>query len=207
MISSNAGSRRENGMAGTIAPLSIDTFRAWLESRPGEEHWELIGGVAVMMAPATRDHQRIASNLERLLNGALEARRPELAAYQRVGLNLAPVAPDYDPEPDVVVINADETGDERYSDRFYLAAEIASASDRKTVEHKRDIYKRHPDCRCVLVIQQDRFDVGVSSLTNTGWTERRLNKSTDQLELEEFGLRCTLADLYRGTALQPRARR
>ena len=27
------------------------------------------------------------------------------SAYQRVGLNLAPVAPDYDPEPDVVVVD------------------------------------------------------------------------------------------------------
>jgi Uma2 family endonuclease len=194
-------------MGTTAAPLSIETFRAWLESRPDEEHWELIGGVIMMMAPASKAHQRIASNLERLLNDALEARRPELAAYQRVGLNLAPIAPDYDPEPDVVVIGADENGDERYSDRFYLAAEVVSASDRKTVASKRDVYKRHPDCRCVLVIQQDRFDVGVSSLTDSGWVEHRLTNATDELTLGEFGLRCTLADLYRGTALQPRARR
>jgi Uma2 family endonuclease len=194
-------------MGTTAAPLSIETFRAWLESRPDEEHWELIGGVIMMMAPATHDHQRIASNLERLLNDALETHRPELAAYQRVGLNLAPIAPDYDPEPDVVVISADENGDERYSDRFYLAAEVVSASDRKTVASKRDVYKRHPDCRCVLVIQQDRFDVGVASLTDSGWVDHRLTNATDELTLGEFGLRCTLADLYRGTALQPRVRR
>lgn len=194
-------------MGTTAAPLSIETFRAWLESRPDEEHWELIGGVIMMMAPATRDHQRIASNLERLLNDAFEEHRPQFAAYQRAGLNLAPVAPDYDPEPDVVVVDADAPGDERYSDRFYLAAEVVSASDRKTVASKRDVYKRHPDCRCVLVIQQDRFDVGVSSLTDSGWVEQHLTGSTDELTLGEFGLRCTLADLYRGTALQPRARR
>ena len=32
-------------------------------------------------------------------------------------------------------------------------------------------------------------------------------KPDDELVLEDFGLRCTLADLYRGTALQPRAKR
>jgi Uma2 family endonuclease len=52
-------------MGATVAPLSIETFRAWVQSRPREEHWELIGGVIMMMAPATHDHQRIASNLER----------------------------------------------------------------------------------------------------------------------------------------------
>jgi Uma2 family endonuclease len=158
----------------------------------------------MMLPPATKAHQRIASNLERLLDDALEARRPELTAYQRVGLNLAPVAPDYDPEPDVVVVDADDHDDERYSDRFYLAAEIVSPSDRKTVEQKREIYKRHPDCRCVLVIQQDGFDVTAAVVTGAGWTEHHLTGSTDQLLLEEVGLRCTLADLYRGTKLQPR---
>jgi Uma2 family endonuclease len=194
-------------MPGAIAePLSIAAFRAWLESRPDEEHWELIAGVPTMMAPATKAHQRIASNLERLLNDVLEVRRPELCAYQRVGLNLAPVAPDYDPEPDVVVVDADEPGDERYSDRFYLAAEVVSQSDRRTVDSKREIYQRHPDCRCVLVIRQDQFDVSVAVLTD-GWTERRLTDPTDPLILKEFGLRCTLADLYRGTKLQPRGKR
>ena len=194
-------------MPGAIAePLSIAAFRAWLESRPDEEHWELIAGIPTMMAPATKAHQRIASNLERLLNDALEAHRPELCAYQRVGLNLAPVAPDYDPEPDVVVVDADESGDERYSDRFYLAAEVVSQSDRKTVDSKREIYQRHPDCRCVLVIRQDQFDVSVAVLTDA-WIERRLTDPADQLILEEFGLRCTLADLYRGTKLQPRGKR
>jgi Uma2 family endonuclease len=209
MVSSDAGrsekSKSEKFMSGAVAaPLSIDAFRAWLESRPGEEHWELIAGVPTMMAPATRDHQRIASNLEWLLNGVLETRRPDLAAYQRVGLNLAPVAPDYDPEPDVVVVDADASGDARYSDRFYLAAEVVSRSDRKTVESKRDIYKRHPDCRYVLVIEQKTFGVSVSSLSDGRWTELRLTAPADVLILDDFGLRCTVADLYRGTALLPR---
>lgn len=191
-------------MDAPAAPLSIETFRSWLESRPDNEHWELIGGVIMMMAPPTRDHQRIASNLERLLNDALELNRPSMVAYQRVGLNLAPVAPDYDPEPDVVVVDTDAPGNERYSDRFYLAAEVVSKSDRKTVESKRDVYKRHPDCRCVLVIEQYRREVSVSLLTDRGWTEQRLTSTEDEIVLQAFGLRCTLADLYRGTALQPR---
>jgi Uma2 family endonuclease len=188
-------------------PLSIDAFRAWLGSRPDEEHWELIAGVPMMMAPATKAHQRIASNLETLLNDAFEGHQPAFTAYQRVGLNLAPIAPDYDPEPDVVVIDTDSPDEDRYADRFYLAAEVVSSSDQKTVESKREIYKRHADCRCVLIIRQDRFDVSVVLLTQAGWTERRLTKATDELVLEGFGLHCTLADLYRGTALQPRGRR
>jgi hypothetical protein len=58
-----------------------------------------------------------------------------------------------------------------------------------------------------LIIRQDRFDVSVVLSTDVGWIERRLTKPTDELVLDDFGLRCTLADLYRGTALQPRAKR
>src|SRR5262250_2760591 len=86
------------------SPLSIKAFRAWSETRPDEERWELIDGVPMMMTPPTKAHQRIASNLERLPSDAL-ARTPARAAYQRVGLNLGPVVENYDPEPDVVVID------------------------------------------------------------------------------------------------------
>lgn len=195
-------------MDAPVAPLSIEAFRAWLETRPDGEHWELIAGVPMMMAPATKAHQRIAANLDRLLSDALEKHRPEWTSYQRVGLNLAPVTPDYDPEPDVVVVDASLPGvDDRYSDRFYLAAEVVSASDRKTVENKRDVYRRHPDCRCVLVIEQTRVEISISLLTASGWTERRLTRPGDEVLLDEFGLRCTLADLYRGTALQSQGKR
>jgi len=192
-------------MPGTVAePMSIAEFRAWVETRPEAEHWELIAGVPTMMAPATFDHQRIGSNLERLLNDAFEASGARFAAYQRSGLNLASVAPDYDPEPDVVVVDSDVSGDERYADRFFLAAEVVSKSDQKTVEAKRRVYQRHPDCRCVLVIQQTRFEVSVSVLGESGRSERRLSSADDSLVLPDFGLTCTLADIYRGTSLQPR---
>jgi Uma2 family endonuclease len=65
--------------------LSVDAFRAFYQGRPDEERWELINGVPMMMAPPTFVHQRIARNLERLLNDALETRDPARAAYQRGG--------------------------------------------------------------------------------------------------------------------------
>lgn len=185
--------------------LSRETFRAFTASRPDEERWELIDGVAVMMTPPTKAHQRIASNLERLLLDALERYAPNLTAYQRLGVNLGPTIEHYDPELDVLVIDA-ALGpgiDERYADRFYLAAEIVSESDRTFVEAKRDLYRRHEACRCVLIVQQDRLEVRVDLRTVAGWTEALLTTLDDPLDLPAFGLHCKVADLYRGTALQP----
>jgi Uma2 family endonuclease len=114
----------------------------------------------MMMTPPNRRHQRIASNLEALLNAALKRRDPTLAAYQNIGINIAATAP-YDPEPDVAVIRESENPDPRYADRFYLVAEVLSESDRAIIESKRDIYRAHPLCTCILLIRQDRAEVVV----------------------------------------------
>ena len=185
-------------------PLSIQAFRAWIETRPDEERWELIDGVPMMMTPPTKAHQRIASNVERLLNDALERFNRALAAYQRVGLNLGRIVEGYDPQPDVAIIDADEGSDERYADRFYLVAEIVSSSDGPKIEGKREIYKLHASCKCILTVRQDRPEVRIDTRAGDSWTTVVLTKATDELVLADFGLRCALSDVYRGTPLQPR---
>src|ERR1700757_575615 len=140
--------------------LSVPSFRTWLASRPDEEHWELLGGVPVMMTPPNRRHQRIASNLEALLNAALKRHDPRLAAYHDIGVNIVSTVP-YDPEPDVAVIREDENPDPRYAERFYLVAEVLSESDKGIIESKRDIYRAHPSCTCILLVRQDRVEITV----------------------------------------------
>ena len=179
--------------------LTIAAFRAWLASRPEEEHWELIEGVPMMMTPPNRRHQRIASNLEALLNAALKHHDPALAAYHDIGVNIVAAVP-YDPEPDVAVIREDENPDPRYAERFYLVAEVLSESDRGVIESKRDIYRAHPSCSCILLIRQDRLEITVDSRTGDGWHSQVLAGS-DALILPEFGLTCTVKDVYRDTPL------
>jgi Uma2 family endonuclease len=190
-------------MAGVLrhnAPiLSVASFRAWLKSRPDEQHWELIEGVPMMMTPPNRRHQRIASNLEDLLNAALSDHDPALAAYQNIGLNIVSTVP-YDPEPDVAVVREDENSDPRYADRFYLVAEVLSDSDKDVIDSKRDIYRAHPSCLCILLVRQDRAEILVEQRTADGWHSRVLDAS-DQLALPEFGLACPVKDVYRNTPL------
>ena len=135
--------------------LSVASFRTWLASRPDEEHWELIEGVPMMMTPPNRRHQRIASNLESLLNAALKRHDPTLVAYHDIGVNIVSTVP-YDPGPDVAVIREDENPDARYADRFYLVAEVLSESDKAIIDSKRDIYRSHSSCICIVLVRQDR---------------------------------------------------
>jgi Uma2 family endonuclease len=181
------------------APIFSVAFRTWLASRPDEERWELIAGVPVMMTPPNRRHQRIASNLEALLNAALKSHDPGLAAYHDIGVNIVSTVP-YDPEPDVAVIREDENPDPRYAERFYLVAEVLSESDRGVIESKREIYRAHSSCRCILLVRQDRVEVTVDRRVGDGWVSQVLVGS-DELVVPEFGLACAVRDMYRDTPL------
>jgi Uma2 family endonuclease len=179
--------------------LSVSSFRSWVVSRPDEEHWELIGGVPMMMTRPNRRHQRIASNLESLLNAALKRDSSGLAAYQAIGVNIVSTVP-YDPEPDVAVIREDENPDPRYADRFYLVAEVLSDSDKSVIEGKRDIYRAHPSCTCILLVRQDDLEIAMDRRTADGWRTQVL-RADDELSVPEFGLVCRVKDLCRDTPL------
>jgi Uma2 family endonuclease len=160
-----------------------------------------------MMTPPTIAHQRIATNLQLLLERTLEEHALPFTALQRLGLNLGSGSGEYDPEPDVAVVDASasQDPDRRYVDRFYMAAEIVSDSDRTWVQKKREIYRLHRTCTCILIVQQNRWEVWLDRRSDDGsWTEQVLTRPEDVIAIGEFGFRCRVSDLYRGTALRAR---
>ena len=82
--------------------MDVDEFMSFLETRPKEERWHLIAGIAVMMAPPSLAHQRIAWNVCELLNRGFAAQGRELFAYHEIAIRL-PGVTNFQPEPDVVV--------------------------------------------------------------------------------------------------------
>jgi Uma2 family endonuclease len=158
--------------------MSGSEFRAFQATRPDHERWELIDGAPVMMTPPMIDHNRIASNLERLLNDALERRDRSREAVQRPGIELGLSAETlsrlgldavYRPEPDVAVIDDDPRPGRRFVDRAYLLAEVASSTDdgpllatgEPWIEAKTRLYRAHASCEAVVVIEQQRVEVRV----------------------------------------------
>ena len=191
--------------------MSGAEFRAFQDARPEYERWELAAGVPMMMTPPTITHNRIAGNLERLLNDRLERHAPSVLATQRPGLELG--SGDYKPEPDVGVIDADYEAGQRFVERAYLLAEVVSDTDevivpgtnRKWIDVKRDLYRSHEHCEAVLVVAQDRMEVELDLKTETGWKSSVLKGGDAELSIPAFGFWCVVSDLYEGTPLQPRA--
>jgi Uma2 family endonuclease len=179
--------------------LTVEEFLAFYDTRPDEEQWQLVDGVALLMTPPFVIHQLIASNLQSLLNGALQRHAPHLWAGQRVGIELLPQFPHYRPEPDVVVIDREIAFGQRHVERFYLPAEILSDSDDERIELKRGFYRGHEHNRAILLVRQDIMEVELDRRTSAGWTTETLRGAEATLRLDEFGLLCRLADLYHDT--------
>ena len=182
--------------------MQIGEFLSFLKSRPKEERWHLIEGVAVMMNPPTLAHQVIARNLCYRLHEALARKDPDLVVVQESGLRV-PGVTQFLPRPDVIVIPG-IAGYQVYAERFLLVAEVLSPSNTKSlIAQKLRRYKEHPDNLYCLVIDSRRTWMQVHSRSRA-WEPVTLHEPADILELPEFALRCTIGDLYRQTPLDPR---
>lgn len=178
-------------------------FHAFRDSRPEEEKWELIDGVPMMMPPPTLIHQRIARNLETLLNAHLQAKKPEWQADREVGVWLKGDEK-YNPEPDVTVIDTAIAVGQIYVRRFYFVAEVLSESDKKDVlAAKLGYYEGHEHNHCVLFVRQDRVDADQHDRKSGSWRHRRLDDAQAPLTFPEIGTIGRLGELYKFTPLDP----
>jgi Uma2 family endonuclease len=181
--------------------MDVSEFMAFLEMRPKEERWHLIEGLAVMMAPPSLAHQRIALNLCELLNREFTAQRRNLYAYHEIAIRLPGVI-NFQPEPDVVVAS-NMAGYESFAEDFELVAEILSPSNaRAQTDVKLRRYREASRNIYVLVIEPREYLVEIYA-KRRNWEPMTRRQPDDPIDLPEFGLRCTVGDLYRGTPLDP----
>jgi Uma2 family endonuclease len=191
-----------------IPPFSgstdVDEFMAFLEFRPGKEHWELIEGVAVLMTPATIAQRRIAHNLSELLNRAFETEGLDLFAYIGTAVRVENNRY-FQSQPDLSVVPG-IAGYHVYSEKFQFAGEIMSPTNtRREIDLKLRRYREGPDNLYVVVIEPGEFLVEIHA-RRENWQPKVLKQPDDIVEMPEFGLRCCVVDIYRGTLLDPQRR-
>jgi Uma2 family endonuclease len=156
--------------------MSGSELRSFQERRHDRERWVLIAGVPMLMTPPTITHNRIASNLERLLDGALDLHDPSRIAVQRPGIELG--SGDDGPEPDAGVIDADYC-EEQFVERAYLLAgsdDVPVPGDARTMDRsQKRIYLGRAPCETLLLVQQGRIEAEVDIKTSSGWTSAKIS--------------------------------
>ncbi|MGH6923647.1 MAG: Uma2 family endonuclease [Propylenella sp.] len=180
---------------------TADQFLDFYMTRPDEERWQLVDGLAMMMVPANFLHQRLTDNFKSLLKEALKAKSRDLYPFENVGLRI-PGVRDFNPQPDIAVCRAD-LAREYYADSFFLAAEVISPSNTaEMIGRKVELYRSHPDNLYCLTIDQDSVHVALWSREDA-WARTDLRSLDDVLGLPAFGFEAKLTDVYEGTPLAP----
>jgi Uma2 family endonuclease len=181
--------------------VSLETFQGFRDDRPKEEKWELIDGTPTMMPPPALVHQRIARNLQTLLNARLQQVRPDWMADIEIGV-LLPDEESYNPEPDVTVIDTDVELGQVYAERFYFVAEVLSPNDKQWVlDLKRSYYQAHAHCRGFIFVRQDRIEAELNLRKGATWISQQLHLPTDRMEISDIGDIGALRELYLHTPL------
>jgi Uma2 family endonuclease len=178
---------------------TADQFLDFYMTRPDGERWQLVDGLPMMMVPPTPIHQKLGKNLLYLLDRALERHRPELEAFYELGVRI-PNVDDFNPQPDLLVIDAAALFD-RYIETYYLVAEVISPSNTaEMIDRKLELYRSHPENLYCLTIDQDSVHVSLHTRETT-WTRTDLRSLDDLLKLTAFGFEASLKDIYKGTPL------
>src|SRR5262249_10280715 len=94
-------------------------------------------------------------------------------------------------------------GYELYTQDLRLVAEILSPSNTRTeIGTKLRHYRQAPGNLYAVIVEPRKFLVEIHAKTRD-WQPLMLKKADDPIEMPEFGLRCSVGDLYRGTPLDP----
>src|SRR3954447_6360662 len=83
-----------------LAPMSVEEFFAFTDSRPDDERWELIDGEPILNATPSFLHQRIAGNIHGYLLGLENVQPRTWTVIPRIGVR---VSGKKLPVPDVLV--------------------------------------------------------------------------------------------------------
>jgi Uma2 family endonuclease len=178
---------------------TADQFLDFCMTRPDEEHWQLVDGLAMMMVPPTYLHQKLGKNMLLLIDTAVSRSRPDLEVLYEMGVRV-PGVDDFNPEPDLLVVEADAPL-KRYADKFFLIAEVISPSNTaEMIERKIELYRSHPENLYCLTIDQDSVHVALWA-RDSDWARTDLRSLGDTLRLPAIGLEVKLADIYKGTPL------
>jgi hypothetical protein len=126
--------------------MTIEEFLAFAATRPDEERWELIEGVAFMNPAPIEHHQVVVANIVAYLMAHKQRAGVKWLPLLGVGTRV-PVSPRSLPQPDVLVKEGTAT-DSPVTDDALVLFEVLSRSNTKADQTwRRKVYASVPNCR------------------------------------------------------------
>jgi len=179
--------------------MTIEEFLAFTDSRPEEERWELIEGVAVMNPAPIERHQVVVANIVTYLMSHKGRTGVKWLPLPGVGTRV-PASPHSLPQPDVFVKEGAAT-DLPVTDDALVLFEVLSRSNTKADQAwRRRVYASVPNCRHYVTVSLKAVEVCAYD-RDADWQRRSLTSLEQALDLPALGLAMPVADIYRWTPL------
>lgn len=177
-------------------PMTVEGFLAFLDQRSGDEKWELIDGVPLMMTGGTLHRARIGGNIDRLLGPAAERRGcMSLRGFLVEANEISSF------EPDVMVRCGNLDGRSRRAQDPVIVFEVLSPSTMRTDRVlKFERYRAIPTVRQIVFVYQDSVRIESWLRQHDDWREAPvlLLRPEDSLAVPILGASLALADIYAG---------
>lgn len=182
-------------------PMTIAEFYAFTQTRPDDEHWELIEGEPVLNATPSFTHQLIVANIIGLLKAIEFNARAAWTVVPSMGIRVDSIDR---PEPDIVVRPKGAPNNNplsrECSDAIVVFEVLSPTTADRDLRWKRKAYSSLPSVSAYVVIAQDTIEIVVYE-RGTGFAERRIESADAVLDLPSIGVTLPLADIYRDTGL------
>ena len=186
-----ARARAESGL-----PRTVEEFDRWNAEQP--ERWEFIGGVPVMMAPASLPHTIIKGNIFRAVANKLQGRRcrayvdgAEVKGHKLVAI------------PDVVVeCRPPNLRSPTLAEPVVLVEVTSPSTLRDANARKWESYCPIPSVQHYLVVSQERRFLTLHTRTGPSSFQETVHRE-GQIELPAIGVTLTLDEIYDGIDFEP----
>jgi Uma2 family endonuclease len=152
---------------------------------------EYIEGQVYAMAGASKNHQRVISNLVRILSDHLRNTPCDTFASD-IKVKIGDLAVFY---PDVIVACEPETANEYYTEQPLIIVEVLSKSTRRVDETtKRRLYQTLPSLQEYVLIEQDIVDIEICRRSE-GWQPEHYFMG-DDITFAAIELTVSVNDIY-----------
>jgi len=190
------------GVRTKLAPeqeMTIEEFRAFTDTRPQEERWELIEGVPVLNPSPIDYHQIVVTNISTLLANAKVGKNAPWFPMIGTGTKV-PVSANSLPQPDVMVKEHPPTGTPASDDALVLFEVLSRSNTKADQAWRRKVYASVPNCQHYVTVYPKTVEICAYDRAGR-WKGRSLMSLADSLALPALGLSIPVADIYRWTPL------
>jgi Uma2 family endonuclease len=179
--------------------MTIEEFLSFTETRPDDERWELIEGVAVLNASPVDYHQVVATNI--VAFSMIHKNENNSPWLPLIGIGTrVPASANSLPQPDVQAFQGAPTGRPVTDDGLVIFEVLSRNNTKADQAWRRKVYASIANCQHYVTVSLKSAEL-IAYDRSTEWKPRTASGLRSSLDLPALKLKLPLKDVYRYTPI------